>query len=123
MPSIEVINKTRGSQSTVLARPCVTFWSRFRGLMLRPAIAPNEGLLFDEGRDLRLNASIHMFFMRFPIAVIWINSDLRVVDTCQAFPWRPYYAPSRPARYILETHIDRIADFHINDLVELRHIA
>lgn len=54
--------------------------------MLRPAIAPNEGLLFDEGRDSRLNASIHMFFMRFPIAVIWINSDLRVVDTCQAFP-------------------------------------
>ena len=49
-----------------------------------------------------MGASIHMFFVFFPIAVIWLRKDGRVVDTVLARPFRPYYAPSGPAKYFIE---------------------
>ncbi len=70
--------------------------------MFRAALHPGEGLLLVEPRASRMNSSIHMLFMRFPIAVIWLDGDLRVVDTVLARPWRPVYLPARPARYTLE---------------------
>ena len=91
---------------------CASFLCRLRGLMFRAALAEGEGLLLVERRDSRLDTAIHMFFMRFPIGVVWLDAGFRVVDTCLARPWRPYYAPRAPARYTLETSpalLDKIA--------------
>jgi uncharacterized membrane protein (UPF0127 family) len=65
-----------------------------------------------------VNASIHMFFMYFDIAVVWIDKNMRVVDTNLAKKWRPYYAPKTAASYTIELHKDRLSDFQINDQVE-----
>jgi len=73
----------------------------------------------DEGSDSRINASIHMFFMNYDIAVVWLDSNMSVVDCTLAYRWQPYYIPNRPARYILETHPARIADFSPGDRVEI----
>lgn len=67
----------------------------------------------------RVNASIHMFFMNFDIAVIWLDNHLQVVDVKIARKWQPMVAPISPARYILETHPDRISDFNIGDQIEI----
>lgn len=94
------------SSNTVLlsnVKWCNSFFCRLRGLMFRSALAEGEGVLLVEGRESRLDTSIHMFFMRFPIAAIWLDARFRVVDTCLARPWRPYYAPRAPAQYTLET--------------------
>lgn len=70
----------------------------------------------------RLDASIHMFFMNFDIAVIWADNDLRVVDVKYARRWRPYYAPSKAAKFVLETHPKRLKDFQVGDqLVVVNH--
>lgn len=66
-------------------------------------------------RPDRLDAAIHMFFMNFDIAVIWADEHLRVVDAKLALRWRPAYAPARAAKYVLETHPDRLKDFEIGD--------
>jgi uncharacterized membrane protein (UPF0127 family) len=89
-----------------------SFWSRFRGLMLRQAIEPGQAILLVEPRQSRAAVTIHMFFVPFTIAVVWIDNAGRVVDKVAARPWRPYYAPRAPARYTLETHpefLDRIS--------------
>lgn len=95
----------KNSGEVLLARVkwCASFWCRLRGLMFRRALAPNEALLIVEGGDSRMNTSIHMFFVPFAIGVVWINAAGRVVDKAEALPWRPFYAPRAPARYILET--------------------
>ncbi|MBN1260686.1 MAG: DUF192 domain-containing protein [Anaerolineae bacterium] len=97
-----VLKHADGVALPVRARRCHTFFCRLRGLMFRRALPPDEGLLFVEAGESRAATSIHMFFVFFPIGVIWLASDGTVVDTVIARPWRPYYAPCKPARYYLE---------------------
>lgn len=58
-------------------------WSRFMGLMFRAALPEGHGLA------LRPCNSIHMFFMRFPLDVLFVDGEgrvLRVLDSIR--PWR-----------------------------------
>ena len=86
--------------------------------MFRSRLAHEQGLLLVEARDSRLDTSIHMLFVFMDLAVIWINSEYRVVDSVLARSWRPVYAPRQPAKYILEIHPDRLDEFKIGDRVE-----
>jgi uncharacterized membrane protein (UPF0127 family) len=101
---------------------CDSFLCRLRGLMFRPRLAPDEGLLLVEKRDSRLDTSIHMFFVPFDLAVFWINSEMTVVDKVIAKPWRPAYFPRADAKYTLEIHLDRFGDYEIGDKVEFKNV-
>jgi uncharacterized membrane protein (UPF0127 family) len=59
-----------------------------------------------------------MLFVWFDLAVIWINSDMLVVDKVLARRWHPAYVPKQPAKYILEIHPDRLDDFEIGHKVK-----
>ena len=80
---------------------CDTFWKRGRGLMFRSqrAVADDRVYLFVERRESVAQTAIHMLFVFFPIAVVWLDRDKRVVDTVLAKPFRPYYAPCSAAQY------------------------
>ncbi len=98
---------------------CDSFLCRLRGLMFRPLLPRDEGLLLVINRDSRADSSIHMFFVSFALAVLWINSNMEIVDKVIAKPWRPAYFPARPARYTLEIHPDRINDFEIGHKIQI----
>ncbi len=87
------------TRQTVLAddlRVAHSWWSRFRGLMLRPALAAGEGLLLE-----RCNA-VHTHFMRFAIDVLFLDAAGKVVGAVPAMaPWR-IGRPYRGARSVLE---------------------
>lgn len=70
--------------------------------MLRRSLPETEGLLFVYRRESIAETTIHMLFMFFSIAAIWIDSEGTVVDAKLARPWRPVYAPAKPARYMIE---------------------
>lgn len=76
-------------------------------------------MLFIETRESRTDSSIHMLFMRFDIAVVWLNRNYRIVDVQIAKKWRPAYVPSQPAKYILEIHPARFHDFQVGDQLNL----
>jgi uncharacterized membrane protein (UPF0127 family) len=116
-----VQNLNRAETSPIKARLCDSFWAKWRGLMFQKSVGEYEGILIDENSDGVVNTAIHMFFMRFPIAAIWINSNLEVVDAQIARPWAAYHAPVQPARYVLETHPNRLLDFKPGDRVKLLH--
>ena len=69
----------------VLAR-CVSdnsFWFRYKGLLGRTELAAEEGILLTHCN------SIHMFFMKFPIDVVFLDREKRVVRICHGIkPWR-----------------------------------
>jgi len=71
------------------------FWSRLRGLMLAPPLAPSAGLL------LTRCASVHCAFMRQAIDVVYLDTD-GVVLACvpRLRPWRA--SAHRGARHTLE---------------------
>ena len=97
---------------------CDSFLCRLRGLMFRQRLDLDDGLLLVEKRDSRLDTSIHMFFVPFDLAVFWINSDMTVVDKVIAKSWKPAYFPKSDAKFTLEIHPNRWADYEIGDKVE-----
>jgi uncharacterized membrane protein (UPF0127 family) len=60
-----------------------------------------------------------MMFMNFDLAVVWINARSEVVDVKLARAWKPAYVPQKPARYVLEMHTSRLAEFQIGDQVQI----
>jgi len=104
----------------VLAHYCDGFFSKLRGFTFRTELAPGEGLVLVEKRDSRAETAIHMLFVWTNLAVAWIDSSNTVVDTVLAKSWRLFYAPARPARYVLEFHPSRLADFKPGQKVEFK---
>jgi len=86
------------------------------------SLPENYGILLDEQADSTVNTSIHMLFMNFDIAAIWIDSGKQVVDVKLAHKWALAYFPKKPARYILETSPARINDFAIGDLLSFTNV-
>jgi len=115
---VHVRNQNRPSASPPRVLYCDTFPTQLRGLMFRSRLGPDEGLILAGTRDSRLDSSIHMLFVRFELAVFWIDSTMKVVDKILAKPWRPAYFSKLPATFVLETHPDRWNDFNIGDTVE-----
>jgi uncharacterized membrane protein (UPF0127 family) len=115
---VTVQNKNRQIQGPLRIRYCDTFFSQLRGFTFRSQISPREGLLLVGKRDSRLESSIHMLFVPFDLSVIWINAEMQVVDKVLAKSWRPAYFSRQPAKYVLEIHPERWADFEVGDGVE-----
>jgi uncharacterized membrane protein (UPF0127 family) len=78
-----VINESRQSdlgQRVTVAR---SFWRRGKGLMFRSDLAAGTGLVIDPC------SSIHTFWMRIPIDVLYVDKDGTVLRADQAMkPWR-----------------------------------
>jgi uncharacterized membrane protein (UPF0127 family) len=110
-------NSQTGEAVLGKVRLCDTFWSRFRGLQLVPKLPEDEGLLFVTGSESRANTTIHMFFMFFSIAVVWLDASGRVVDQCLAKPWRPAYAPRLPAQYFVEANPSLLRRVKVGDIL------
>lgn len=98
---------------------CDTFLSRARGLTFRRALQEDEVYLFVLDQESVASAAIHMLFVFFPIAVIWLDGQMRVVDTALARPWRPYYAPRLPARFFVEGAPSLLQDVQAGDELAL----
>ena len=78
-----IINKTR---NTIIAQDVViadTALSRLKGLLGRDTLASREALVITQCR------SIHMFFMRFAIDVIFVDKKNRVVGLVKRI--KPFY--------------------------------
>jgi uncharacterized membrane protein (UPF0127 family) len=118
MRFIEIRNSSNPSHTSIQAGICESFFQKLRGLMFYSSIGPNEGRLFVEKAESKLNTSIHMLFMNFDITVVWLDRQHEVVDIVLARKWHPYYAPSRPAQFTLELHPSRLNDFHIGDKIQ-----
>ncbi len=94
---MRVVELRKDDGAVVCARCALAVnpWTRFRGLLGRDALAPDEGMLF------RPAGSIHMFFMRFPIDVVFCDRDLRVLKVVPGLaPWRT--AGARGAKVVVE---------------------
>ncbi|NJP06294.1 MAG: DUF192 domain-containing protein [Chloroflexaceae bacterium] len=94
--SLTIVNQTR---STTLATACEvaqTFLTRWKGLMGHPGLEPGQGLI------IYPEWSIHTFFMRFPIDVLFLSEQDQVLGLREAMPPNRPYAGVWGARYVIE---------------------
>lgn len=86
-----------------------TFRSRLVGLMFRRTPLHNEGLL------LAPCNSIHMCFMHFPIDVIFLSSENKIIKLVhQLKPWR-FVMPVKGAHSVLELPAGTISKFKFTE--------
>ena len=77
---ISIENKNRTIDGPLRIKYCDTFLTQLRGFTLRSRLSLDEGLVLVGKRDSRIDSSIHMLFVSFDLAVIWINSEMQIVD-------------------------------------------
>ncbi len=115
-------NETRSRSLATDVEVASSIWARFKGLMLRPSLAPGHGLWFpgDNG--------IHMFFMRFAIDAVFLgrpdaDGRRRVVAASRRLrPWVGIVPLVRAAHGVLELPAGTIEDTgtEVGDLVHIR---
>jgi uncharacterized protein len=80
---MRITNLTRNSILADKAQRAGGFLSRGRGLMFSAPLPEGGGLVLDPCN------SIHMFFMRFPLDIIFLTKDGRVAFMYRGIkPWR-----------------------------------
>jgi uncharacterized membrane protein (UPF0127 family) len=78
--------RVRNAAGDVVCERCEvpkSSFARARGLLGRSGLEPGDGMLIDAA------PSVHTFFMRFPIDVVFLDRDWRVVRVVHRLrPWR-----------------------------------
>lgn len=83
MHTVRALNQTKGTVIADNVAVARSMWSRFWGLMGRARLAEGHGL------HIIPCSSIHMFFMRFAIDVVFLDKSLRVTKVVHGIkPWR-----------------------------------
>jgi uncharacterized membrane protein (UPF0127 family) len=119
MHQVVIRNLNRPDLEPINAVFCDTFFCRLRGLTFHKPLIRTEGLLLVQKKNSRIDSSIHMIGVNFPLAIIWINQLNEIVDTCLALPWRLAYFPRYTARYVLELSAERITDFSTGESISI----
>lgn len=117
---VSVVNKGTHEVLIKSARWCSSWLCRLRGLQFHRRLSPDEGLILVKEKDSNPSTSIHMFFVFFPIAAIWINSQGKVTSAQLAKPWRMVYASPDPAHYVLEASPEILKRISVGDEIEFK---
>ncbi|MBI2545676.1 DUF192 domain-containing protein [Candidatus Woesearchaeota archaeon] len=96
------------SKNSIEAQPCTSYLSRAIGLMFTPKPKP---LLFIFKKEAIY--PLHMWFVFFPIDVVFMDKAKRVVELKEDFRSFTLYSPKHKAQYILELPRGSIKRFRI----------
>jgi uncharacterized membrane protein (UPF0127 family) len=100
---LTVVNLTRGEVLAGRVEPALFFWRRLRGLLGCRLLSPGEGLLLEPCR------SVHTFFMRFPIDVVFYDEAGRVVAVFPGLAPFRFTPVVRSARGVIELPAETLA--------------
>ena len=93
---MKIQNKTQKMILSEDATLCPTLWQKARGLMF----CRQRDLVFVEKKERRI--LLHMWFVFYPIDIVYCDTSLRVVEMKKKFmPWS-FYCPREKAMYVLE---------------------
>ena len=94
-----ITNTTRNSVIVKNTRVAGSLWERARGLMFTQRFK-DTALIFSFPQERVIG--LHMWFVFYPIDVLWLDGEQRVVEVLQGF--RPFriYRPNAPAAYVIE---------------------
>ena len=89
-----------------------TFIARFRGLMGMPSLPENVGLM------IKPCNSVHCFFMKFPIDVIFVDKEDRIVHIAEGMKPGSLSPIVGKANYVIESNAHNLeGKFKVGDIV------
>ncbi|MBW2996809.1 DUF192 domain-containing protein [Candidatus Woesearchaeota archaeon] len=98
---MKLMNKTKNKVIARNCKLCRSAWSKAKGLMFtREGSVKRNALVFEFGRAM--TQSLHMFFVFYPIDVLFLDEKRKVVEIKQDFKPFSIYTSKRKARYVVE---------------------
>lgn len=92
----EIINLSNQKVLAYRAKIAASIWQRMKGLLGRQELKKGEALIIPD------SGSIHTFFMKFSIDLVFLDSQGKVLKIAQnVSPWRLVLAPLR-SRNVIE---------------------
>lgn len=111
-------NKTKSTTLVKTASYCKTIYSQAKGLMFSKPLK-DQCLVFVFKNSKK--TVLHMFFVFFPIDIVFLNNKKRVVEVMENVkPFTPFIKSKNKAKYIIELPSRTInkSKTNINDLIE-----
>ncbi|MBD3310394.1 DUF192 domain-containing protein [Candidatus Woesearchaeota archaeon] len=95
-------------------RLCRSLWSKATGLMFRKRLE-NRAFVFEFSSE-RIR-SLHMWFVFYPIDVLFLDQSRKVVDIKKNF--RPFevYTPEKNCKYVIEMPAGSVKATEIGDTI------
>ena len=93
-------------------------FSKFKGLMFERAENFDYALVFILPREGRIESSVHMMFVFFPIDIVYLDAQKKVVEKATLEPWILNYTPKMGAKYFVELPEGKTKGISIGDEVE-----
>jgi len=89
----------------------ISFFEQLSGLMFKERKDVDYALIFILNEPSTFSATIHTFFMNFPIHLIFLDSSKKIVDIKKNL--KPYnlYKPKHKSKYIIEIPSDINIDY------------
>ena len=114
---MKIIHKGSGYVLGENIKPAHKFFDRLIGLMFKKEMIGMDGLLIENSN------SIHNCFVRFPIDVIFLNRELKVIKIIRNFkPWRFSWVYFRASR-VLELPVGKVSeDIKEGDFLEVVNV-
>ena len=91
-----IVNDTKKTVLSEKAICCASLWRKASGLMF----SPQKDLLFIEQEEKII--PLHMFFVFYPIDVVYLDGSRKVVEIKEHFLPFTFYTPKKKAQYVLE---------------------
>ncbi len=116
---LAVINKSKGTVLADKAELARSFFQRLKGLMFRKKIDSGFGMIFYHC------SSIHTFFMRFDIDVIFLDKTNRIVKLYKRF------SPCKISSIVLNSYVTieipagviEKTSTQLGDILEIKHAS
>lgn len=113
-----LFNKTKKVKIIERVRIADSLFKRFKGLMFEKKKNFGFALVFPLEKESTLEASIHMLFVFFPIDVLWLDKNKKVVDKKTMGPFCLNCTPKEPSRFIIELPCGKAEKISVGDFLE-----
>ena len=112
-------NKSKKKVLSGQVKLCTSFLLKFKGLMFssrKEVVDKSYVFVFDREQS----AGLHMWFVFYPIDVLFLDSKKRVVEIKERFLPFTFYFPTRKAKYVVELGAGKIrkTSTQVGDLIE-----
>ncbi len=114
-----LFNRTSGKMIIRKVRLASTSWGKLKGLMFENGNNFDYALVFVLERESVAMATIHMMFVFFPIDVVYLNRERKVVDIVSGLrPFTPSCSPKNPSKFFVELPAGKSKGVSIGDVLE-----
>ena len=96
-------------------------WQRTKGLMFEDIKKFDYALVFEFPRESKIGTSLHMIFVFFPIDVLFLNSEKKVVDNVTLTPFIPNYTPKEAAKYVIEMPAGKAKQVRLGEKIDWKN--